>query len=142
MKTLITLFVCLLLSLQSYAQQEKEITRFKMIEANVGQLENGLVIIYFEGEFNPEDVFIQLTPLDHYQQLFITDITRNSFTVKDKSGGSGRFQYIVLVKKVKVIEADPSQNECCKKIRCTCCMRLIYFYHCRQKRNFLSAFFD
>lgn len=110
MKKTISVFLLLIISSVAYSQSQS-FERNKISESGTGILVNGICKIQINKVADKETYYVQLTPVESFTELFVSEKNKDSFVVKSKDKTNAKFDYIVVLKRKKVKESTATEDK-------------------------------
>ncbi len=110
MKKIILISILSLFTIIAFSQT-KEVSRIYIHSVGTEKIIDGKCKISFDKLMRNDKYFVMLTPIDTYDELYITDKKNNSFIVKSKSLSNISFDYIVFLKRTKQILRSQSSDK-------------------------------
>lgn len=107
-RIMITLIVLVLATGMSIAQTSS-VEKNRLTISGTAELVAGQAIINFEQNSDVVDVYVSLTPIGTYLQLYIEKKEKGKITVKANNGSTGKFDYVIIEKFKKPLQENSKQ---------------------------------
>lgn len=108
-KFIITAIICAFTAFAGFSQTatiEKNVIQF----SGSAELSNGMVQIKYESNPSNKDIYVNLTPVGAYLELYVEKKEAGVITVKCNNSKTGKFDYIITVKRAREIQTQPKTN--------------------------------
>lgn len=110
MKKTLLLLILFYISAPTYSQS-RSVERTKIFGTGTGILVDGFYRVQMDSISDTDTYYVQLTAVDSFIELYISEKSNNSFVVKSKSLSNGKFDYIIFVTRKKVKESNIQKNK-------------------------------